>query len=442
MNLSVKRIALLFSVASAILTTACDDPKEIGLPQGQPLGVFVNENIPLTTSTVLADSVVTFNSTQMLAGRYANPRLGPVTANAYFRARYNGGDFAAENATRADKAELLLPYSYFYGDTTVPYRVTLHLLQLKDSIQNRGYLSSEAIPYDPAPVGEATFTPTFSRRDTLKMTLSDETAQQLFSFVNRPETDFRTGFAGFALVGEYATNRVVLGYRATGEGFGRIRLSYQAATAQAYDFLLYENRVVNHIRGDRSGTAFDSLKSPYSAVPSAQTNGETYVQGGTGIMTRLEFPDLSSLEQQGKIAINKAELVVTALPGNVLSGRSQLMLYDATGDGKLLRLDGENTPQFILGDIFTPVPLALYANQAFTFNVTRYVADVLQNKRRNNGLYLSLPSPNSRQAVLNRVGVAADLSLEESVSTIALGGSNHPTAPVKLRIYYTPVTTN
>lgn len=442
MNLSVKRIALLFSVASAILTTACDDPKEIGLPQGQPLGVFVTENIPLTTSTVLADSVITFNSTQLLAGRYANPKLGPVMANAYFRARYNGGEFTAENATRADKAELLLPYSYFYGDTTVPYRVTLHLLQLKDSIQNRAYLGSEVIPYDPTPVGEAAFTPTFSRRDTLKMTLSDAVAQQLLSFANQSDVDFRTGFAGFALVGDYATNRVVLGYRATSEAFGRIRLSYQTSTAQTYDFLLFGNRVVNHIRGDQSGTAFDSLTSRYSAVPSTRTNGETFVQGGTGIMTRIEFPDLSSLEQQGKIAINKAELVVTPLPGNVLSSRSRLILYDATGDGRLLRLNDEATPQFILGDIIAPVPLAQYVNNAFTFNITRYVADVLQNKRSNNGLYLSLPSPGSRQALVYRVGVSADISLEESVSTISLGGPDHPTAPIKLRIYYTPVTAN
>jgi len=459
MNLPVKRIALLFSVASAILTTACDEPKEIGLPQGQPLGVSVID-VPTTTSTVLVDSVVTLTSTielppqppqpgqllpgniQLLAGRYQDPKLGAVTANAYFQARFNGGEFVAENATRADKAELLLPYSYFYGDTTVPYRVTLHLLQPRDSLQNRGYLTSEVIPYDPTPVGEATFTPTFARRDTLKITLSDAVTQQLFSFANRPEPELLTAFAGFALVGEYPDNRIVLGYPASREAFGRIRLSYQTTTAQSYDFLLFNNRPFNNIRGDRSGTLLEGLTTRYSSLSSTATGGETYVQGGTGIMTRIEFPGLTDLQQLGDVAINQAELVVTPLPGTLLSSRSRLILYDATGSGGLLRsTNGLGlAPEYIPGSISVLVSapaLATYANNAFTFDLTRYVADVVQKGRSNNGFYLSLPS------IFNRIqGATSAGSLEESISTMSLGGHNHPTTPVKLRIYYTPIRAN
>jgi hypothetical protein len=345
-----------------------------------------------------------------------------------------------QNATQVDKAELLLPYTYFYGDTTVPYRVTLHLLQLQDSIQNRGYLGTEQIPYNQAIVGESTFTPTFVRRDTLKITLSDAVAQQLFGFANKPEADLRTGFAGFALVGEHGGNKVVLGYPTTSQAFGRIRLSYQTTTTQSYDFLLFNNRPFNYISSDPKGTVTEDLTTRYSSVPSTVTGGETYVQGGTGIMTRIEFPGLMDLQQMGNVAINRAELVVTPLPGTILSSRSQLILYDVTGAGELLRSADGLVPQYIPASVSTLVPapaLATYANNRFTFDLTRYVADVMQKRRSNNGFYLSLPS------VFNGIqGVASATSLEESISTMYLGGHNHPTAPVKLKIYYTPIRAN
>ncbi len=85
--------------------------------------------------------------------------------------------------------------------------------------------------------------------------------------------------------------------------------------------------------------------------------------------------------------------------------------------------------------------MAGYANNAFTFNVTRYVADVLQKKRVNTGLYLSLPSLYDQQ-LSQLIPITPASSLEQSINTLYLGGHNHPTAPVKLRIYYTPITAN
>jgi hypothetical protein len=376
----------------------------------------------------------------MLAGRYEDLKLGPVKASSYFQPIYSSeAGFVVENGTRVDKAELLLPYTYFYGDTNVSYKVTLHLLHPKDSIQSRFYLSRESLPYDLNPVGEATFKPTFAKRDTLRMTLSDAVAQQLFSFANKSESEFKTGFAGFALVSDSSNNKAVLGYPATTDLYGRIRLSYQTSTPQTYDFLLAGNRRFNHITGKPNGV-LENLNAPYSSVSSTATNGETYVQGGTGLMTRIEFPELTSTGQLSNVAVNRAELVVSPLPGSIISSSSLLILYSATGDGKLPRSANGLAPEYIPSSItaLSPAPaLAAYTNNRFTFDVTRYVADVLLKRRSNNGLYLSLPS------VFNQIqGVSSATSLEESVNTISLGGHNHPTAPIKLKIYYTPIRAN
>lgn len=433
MNLSVKRTALLFSVASAILTTACDDPKEIGLPQGQTLGVSVTD-VPITTSTVLVDSVATFGANYMLAGRYQDPKLGPVTATAYFEAVYSG-DFTAENPTRADSALLVLPYNYYSGDSTRPYKLSVHLLQ--DSIRARRYYGFEQLPYERTPIAETTFTPNADTIRAVRVKLAAEVADRLLSFANKPGSEFLNGFPGFALVGSDENNNLILGFPASTAA--RLRLYFQTTTAQTFDFLLTQNARFNQISGDRAGTVVEDLTSPYSSVSAAAAGGETYVQGGTGIMTRIEFPGLTDLPQLGNVAVNRAELVVTPVPGSTVLRRSQLILYDATGDGRLLRRS-DGVPAFVQGDIralsVAPV-LAGYLNNAFTFDVTRYVADVLLKKRTNNGLYLSLPS-----AFYNVQGISIETTLEESINALYLGGHNHPTAPVKLRIYYTPITAN
>lgn len=437
MNLSVKQIALLFSFASAILTTACDEPEEIGLPQGQSLGVSVTENVLLNTSTVLVDSVATYGASYMLAGRYQDPKLGPVTATGYFQPVYNG-NFTVENPTRADSAVLILPYnSYYYGDTTASFTLSVHSLQ--DSIRAKAYYSFEQLPYELEPVGAATFTPGRDTTRTVRVKLAAAVADRLLSFANKPESEFLRSFPGFALVGNHESNNLILGFSAGTTP--RLRLYFQTATAQTFDFLLTDNARFNQISGDRTRSVLSGLSSPYSSVSAAATGGETYVQGGTGLVTRIEFPDLANSPQLSNVAINRAELVVTPLPGNMISSRSQLILYEVTGDGRLLR-NAIGNPVFTPGDVRVLVPtplLAGYSNNAFTFNVTRYVADVLQKKRGNNGLYLSLPSFYDRQ--LSQL-ITPATSLEQSLNTLYLGGHSHPTAPVKLRIYYTPITAN
>jgi hypothetical protein len=86
--------------------------------------------------------------------------------------------------------------------------------------------------------------------------------------------------------------------------------------------------------------------------------------------------------------------------------------------------------------------MADYVNGKYTFNITTYIQELLLNKSSNNGLFLSLPSVvTDVQLGGERFSqVAPTFSLEESVRGASLGGPNHPTAPIKLKIYYTPVT--
>ncbi len=456
MNLSVKRIALLFSFASAILISACDETKEIGLPQGQPLGVFVTENIPLTTSTVLVDSVPTSSSNYLLAGQYQHPKLGTITAKSFFQPVYTSAEPPAfEAGATVDSLVLVLGYSDATGNTAVDQQLNVHLLT--DSIQRRPYLSHESLPYSPEAVGSATFRVVLdTARRAVRIRLPQSLGERLLSYSGQSFTDFAKNFYGFALVG--AGNGAIVSYFADNS---LLILYYKAnGTAKNYTYGAFRNASIfppngetnytfgrtylfNQITTDPTNPLAGLLTNQYDSVPSTADNPETYVQGGLGIMTRVRFDNFDEIRQQGNVAINRAELIVTPSPGSAPSA-SKLMLYDATGGGKILRNPTVYWPLFIRGDLISAVPLATYLDGKYIFNITTYIQELLLNKYSNDGLFLSLPSVVTdiqlgRNQFLN---VTPDISLEESVKGVSIGGHNHPTAPVKLKIYYTPVTAN
>jgi hypothetical protein len=456
MNLSVKRIALLFSFASAILSTACDETREIGLPQGQPLGVFVTENIPLTTSTVLVDSVPTSGSYYLLAGQYQHPKLGAITAKSFFLPVYSTNeppDFGA--GATVDSLVLSLVYEDATGNTAVDQQVNVHLLT--DSIQRRPYFRYESLPYNPQAVGSATFKLLLdsanAARRTVRIRLPQSLGERLLSYSGQPFTDFIRNFYGFALVG--TGNNAVVSYPADN---AELMLYYTSGgTARSYLYGAFRNAIFtpgrqsnytygntylfNQIQADPANPL--GLTKQYEALPSTAENPETYVQGGLGLMTRIRFDNFDEITRQGNVAVNRAELVVSPAPGSAPTA-DRLMLYDVTGTGQILRSEIAYWPLFSRKDLINSLPIANYANGKYIFNVTTYIQELLLNKASNNSLFISLPSvvTDVQLGAARYTQVAPNISLEESVRGAILGGHNHPTAPIKLKIYYTPIRAN
>jgi len=73
------------------------------------------------------------------------------------------------------------------------------------------------------------------------------------------------------------------------------------------DFNVYSSLYqFNNIKYDRSGTALQSLQ-PYKAISSVLTNDVTYLQAGTGLVTRLDFPSVKTFfANQPSLILNAA----------------------------------------------------------------------------------------------------------------------------------------
>jgi hypothetical protein len=311
-------------------------------------------------------------------------------------------------------------------------------------------------------VGSGTFKLTLdssAARRTVRIRLAQSLGERLLSYSGQAFSDFVKSFYGFALV--YAGNNdgAVVAYRAGNSSTGNsyLGLYYSAGgTAKSYTYPIYtggessyisgQTYLFNQIQTDPTNELAGRLTKQYDSVVSTADNPETYVQGGLGLMTRIRFDNFDEIRRQGNVAINRAELVVTSLPGSTLSTGGKLILYDATGAGKILRSSTTYWPLFIAGGVQRVLPLATYTAGKFTFDITSYINELLLGRYSNDGLFLSLPSIETDRQINNNQSqsptVTPNISLEGSVEGISLGGSNHPTAPIKLKIYYTPIRAN
>jgi hypothetical protein len=462
MSLSAKsaRSFALLLFASAFLITACNDPKEIGLPQGQSLGVFFKDNFNIRASTVLADSVITSGSTYLLAGKASDLQTGTVTATSYFQPDYlNPAEPPTfEAGATVDSLVIELPYDYVYGDSTVEQRLTVHLLERP--IAQRIQYSFDELPYSAQVVGSVVFKPTpRAARRVVKIHLLPSVASMLVSLSGKSLQEYQAAFNGFALVADGDPNGAVITYRASNlqQLNSNIRIYYkEGVTEKNYAYPISSGTPVqpylfNRIAGNRAGTVLESIRTRSDVLQASAQNGEAvYVQGGTGLMAKLEITNLGELMQAGNVAINRAELIVPQLAVNKLPAANQLILYNSDAQGNLLRDPERTYPVMVSGTDFVNLfPLVTVQNNSYVFNITATIGQLLREKRTNKTLYLSLPSlfvDDQIRILINdpraQPRIAPPLSLEESIGGIVLGGPRHPSLPMKLRIYYTPINAN
>ncbi|HNG89356.1 MAG TPA: DUF4270 family protein, partial [Saprospiraceae bacterium] len=163
----------------------------------------------------------------------------------------------------------------------------------------------------------------------IRVRLSDDFGKELFgidSTTLTADTSFWEKFRGLKIVASTngATPGAMLAFNLNDESFSRIRLYYHEDTvAKAFDYFFRRANKFTHFDMDHSGS------------PAAQTIGKPatelfYLQGMTGLRVKMEFPYLYLLDG---IAVNKAELVLTALEDlKTLPPANQIATTQLIGD--------------------------------------------------------------------------------------------------------------
>jgi hypothetical protein len=329
-------------------------------PQTQ---VVMIDTFSLNMSTVKIDSIQTSGTGVLLAGAYTDPNFGSISSMAYFPITLPDTTKLPDGSV-FDSLTIILNYNgKWYGDTTKP--LTLNIYHVTEAIEPTydWYLyNTSGFSYEPEPVGTATFNPRPGTDKSVELRLSDKFGNSMTSlFLNdsdqiASESEFIDFFNGLA-IGPEPGSKAVLGFEAADSVLHMVLYTHYVSSEKHQTILRFpmyaDGNTCNQITSDHSGTNLAGLVTQKEELNSGDSENKTYLQGGTGIATRFDFPGMNRLLELNKGSIlYKAELVFKPYPRSytITSLPTSLNLYKTDKFNRMVSLIADDDDNAIAAE--------------------------------------------------------------------------------------------
>jgi len=412
-------------------------PEDIGLPLlpgSDLLNASFTDTASLITHTVKDDSVRTDEASIQLMGKYFDPLFGISSASLYAElAPSIFNPIFGTNPTLDSAVLSLVYYNKTYYGTLEPQQFKVYEL-IEDIDYAATYYSNSALKKG-AELGSATITPNVNDSTLvgagkypahIRINLRDDFFQKFLT--NTTSYGSNSSFQSF-FKGIYVESAVDVSFEDGAifsmdmqHTYSRISLFYH--NEDTTDQIIYFNTTVNNCSCGR----FSNFEHDYSVTTEVKAQlsssdliqqDKIFIQPMAGVRTKISMPDIETMFAGQKAAINKAELIMYAEPTAVDSPyykHSKLVatIADSTFGPVVM-------PDYYEGDSYFGGSYDA-TNKLYKFNIARYIQQVLNGTRENQGLYIIA---NSRQITVNR--------------TQLVGGSKLLPNRMRLKITYTPI---
>ena len=398
--------------------------------------VILIDTVTVEMSTINFDSLVTSNMSRILVGNYDDPLFGKVKSNSYFQLASDSYSLISTIDTETanyvfDSISMILKYdNYYYGDTTKVQTFDIHRLtqKVKPNTDDDSFYNNSALSYSSESLGTISYKPRPLEKDSINIKMDAAFGEALFQKLKKREiTDFdsfKEYLNGLVLVPTTTNSSSVIGFNLS----SKVRLYYSKYLGDAEDSFIKDFTVTdatkqfNAISLDKSGTLIQNLPASNSNLSSLLTNNQGYIQSGTGVACRVDFPNIKQLKYiSDNGAIVDAELILKPV-NNSYSEKyplpDSLQVYVAD---KLNRISGTlNTS--------ASVPLYAALNKAsdeFNENVlySLSVGNFLQKEM--------LKQSDSRSSLVFTLP-----TISKAVNRLVLGDQKHLNNKIQLKIYY------
>lgn len=441
---------LLFCFSFAVLfISGCRKGDNIDFPRDEnPITMEMTDTVTVIASSYLLDSLPTSNTGSILLGQVDDPHFGKTRLSSYFQVGIpvlNNGTIPEDAVF--DSLNLVLKYNkYVYGDTNEVQRFSAHqltkrikLIKVEQAVEpeerpifvkEEALYSTSKFEYDPVPLGEISLSPKPFSSDSLAIPLKKSLGQEFFKMLINKDSrlnsneDFLNYFKGLVLTtGDNGKSvlgfdaeklKIVLYYNYKGaDGFPKKGTVQFNLNDKQYQF--------NHIDADRNKTRLQALHYQSRELSAEATNKEFFVQAGTGIVTKLSLPGLTTFLQQPGIGVNDAELVIE-------TESSSYKVFKAPQELNLFISNSSNTPTQVLTNADgKSIQMAKFqpGNDAgskakYVFQLGGYIDAIRKGKYKKTALMLSLPFDPLTKTV-NRLHIANGESIRS----------------IKVKIFYT-----
>lgn len=417
-NWWAKRSSPAFLLISLTVLISCRKQGDFDIgskAQNSNIGIQFTDTLTLNNSTILLnDSIVSARADYLTFGGYSDPGyFGKTHCETYFSVAlaYPNADYSG---AVVDSANLYMYYVYAYGDTLSSQDIEVHQIttQLDASVPYK--TTSNFVTYSPTVVGEKTgFQARPSTNHTLRIPMTNAFATSLLSAANnKSNIDFQNLFYGLVIKPKNnSTASTISSFYS--DIPTRTRLTVYYKRGQVRDSTIFAiqrspssfNRVIT----DRSGTGISSLVSNGNKIDEASTNHRCYIQSGSGVVTKVEIPNLKNLITENgasSIIVNKAILVIPVDENTDLGKFNQEKLV------RLLQMNPDNTYKYATNGQLAYVQASGYsqlgtsysalggstkgttADTVYRIEVTSYIQSLLSDQLQNNG-FIILPLYNS-----------------------------------------------
>ena len=290
--------------------------------------VILIDTVTVDMSTINFDSLVTSGQSRILIGNYDDPIYGKVKSNSYFQLSSNsytlnssGSDTDAPNYV-FDSISMILKYdNYYYGDTAKVQTFDIHRLtqKVKPNTDDKSFYNNSTLSYSEESLGTISYKPRPTEKDSINIKMSDEFGAALFQKLKKKEItgldSFTEYLKGLVLVPSTGNSSNVIGFNISESKVRMYYSKYMADTEETpyiLDFsILDASKQFNSISLDKTGTIIQNLPVSSSKLSSLLTNNQGFIQSGTGVACRIDFPNLKQLKYiADKGAIVDAQLIL------------------------------------------------------------------------------------------------------------------------------------
>lgn len=399
------------TLAVAILFTSCKKEwNELGsqLVVSDDLELFSFDEQEIKISVVEEDSLRSLNSSTSYIGYLSDPYFGNTSASLYteFRIPSTNVDFGV--SAQADSIVLSLDIVGYYGDTLSP--LTISVRKMLETIESTttdtldvetvvNIYSSDDFDVDLQLLNNAQQELLPIASSKLNITLSNAFAQQFLDAdpANYADNEaFQSFFNGLYIAADQGLeNGLLLELDLLNES-SKLTLYYhnEISDSLSYDFQ------INSSADRMTRWSHDYSATEIESALNMEFVTQGYVQGGVGLRTYVELPDLNSLKDSNYV-FHSAELIIPYISNeldSIFYGPSKLGLAAVNSDGNLEVLTED---QNIQGSTYFDGNRD-ETTETYTFNIARYIHKVVQEGYTNRlALYVPTSVSQPQRLIIN-----------------------------------------
>ena len=335
------RILLLVSLIAAVFYTCDDngDSYDVGDVFSDSRSVLgYVDSFSLRLSTIRLDSFITSGSSDIFVGYYKDEKVGNVLPETYLPIIFSSKTNIPEDSEYDSLVVCFKPKGGWVGDTLQPKEVKIY--EVLEEIKPKHYADQQQmfnhwkLNRSNAELATVSLEPNPTRGVVSWARMSDSLGQIWFDMIVNGDDAmdrndyFEEYFKGICIVPQttncswgldFVTSstaiqqskavddavqfEIRLYYRKPGDDEEGSYMTFIVNSSNPYKYVHFEN--------DRSGTQFEDLQIDGDRVYSDESDNVSYIQTGSGMALRIDFPTLAGLNSASEyMSVVDARLLI------------------------------------------------------------------------------------------------------------------------------------